>query len=159
FDENPTQKSSFTVWGTNHNFFNTEWQVSDSPGCVGPRNVSLFSAPVGSPRQRQTSLASVLALFRGNVGPNADPTFNHNFNPHYALPAVVADVTRVDRSYTDSPNSTVTLAFEDFTPAAGMVDSSGITLSYGAVLNHSPVQRAALISWNAPGGFFQTKGN
>ncbi len=24
-----TQKSTFVVWGANHDFFNTQWQVSD----------------------------------------------------------------------------------------------------------------------------------
>ena len=38
--DNPaTQKSTFTVWGANHNFYNTEWQQSDSPGCLGHRRL------------------------------------------------------------------------------------------------------------------------
>ncbi|WP_394833030.1 hypothetical protein LVJ94_41660 [Pendulispora rubella] len=28
-------KSTFTVWGANHNFYNTEWQETDSSGCLG----------------------------------------------------------------------------------------------------------------------------
>jgi len=104
-----------------------------------------------------------MALFRANVGPGADPSFNANFNPMFDLPAVVTDVTRVDRSYTDSPNTAVTTVFEDFTGATGTsqygftIDTSGL-LSYlhGAVPNHSPVQRAALISWDSPGGTLQT---
>ncbi len=164
FTDTPaTQKSTFTVWGANHNYFNTEWQQSDSGGCFGAGNVPLFLMPRGSPAQRQTSMASMMALFRANVGPGADPSFNANFNPMFDLPAVVTDVTRVDRSYTDSPNTAVTTVFEDFTGATGTsqygftIDTSGL-LSYlhGAVPNHSPVQRAALISWDSPGGTLQT---
>jgi hypothetical protein len=165
FEDNPaTQKSTYTVWGTCHNYYNTEWQlVEQGAACFGPGNVRLFSMPRGSPEQRQTSLASIMALFRGNVGPGADPSFNTNFNPLFALPAVVSDVTRVDRSYTDSPNAAVTAVFEDFTGASGTsqygftIDTSGLfSYTHGGVPNHSPVQRAALISWDAPGGTLQT---
>jgi len=169
FDESPaTQKSTFTVWGANHNFFNTEWQQSDSSGCFGPGNIALFplSGP-GSAAQRQTSLASMMALYRGNVGPAADPTFNQNFNPLFDLPSVVTDVTRVDRSYSDSPNYGVTFPLEDFSGPTGTseygftIDTNGLLgYSHGFVPNHAttppPGQRAALISWNAPGGTLQT---
>ena len=164
FDESPaTQKSTFTVWGANHNYFNSEWQLSDSGGCFGPGNIPLFGMPPGSAAQRQTSLASMMALFRGNVGPAADPSFNENFNPLFDLPAVVTDVTRVDRSYSDSPNYAVTFPLEDFSGPAGTseygftIDTNGLLgYSHGGVLNHSPVQRAALISWDASGGTLQT---
>jgi hypothetical protein len=64
--ESPAQKSTYTVWGANHNFYNTEWQISDSPGCFKHRR--LFDHLLGSAEQRVTGLASVMALFRGNVG-------------------------------------------------------------------------------------------
>jgi hypothetical protein len=160
--ENPAQKSTFTVWGANHNYYNTEWQVSDSFSCTGAGNTPLFLMPVGSPAQRQTGLASVLALFRGNVGAQADPSFNENFNPLVGLPSVVTSVTRVDRGYTDSPALNVT--FEDFTQPTGTNtygaanDAGGITINHGANLvpNHAPALRAAQISWNTPNAFFQT---
>ena len=33
-DAGKLPKSTFAVWGANHNFYNTEWQQSDSPGCA-----------------------------------------------------------------------------------------------------------------------------
>lgn len=172
-NESPaTQKSSFTVWGTNHNFYNTEWQLSDSDGCFGPGNSALFSPPfiTGSDKQRQVSLQAVMAFFRGNVGASADPTFNENFNPQFALPPNVTSVTRVDRGYTDSPSSDVTLVFEDFDKPTGTNtygsanDASNITINHGSIPQDSNndaygrpgVQRAAAISWTSSGGFFQT---
>ena len=181
--DNPArQKSNFTVWGANHNYYNTEWQLSDSSGCTG--HDSLWSTTVGSPQQRQTSLAGVMAFFRGNVGAEADPTFNQNFNPQFDLPDVVKSVTRVDRGYTDSPNSSVTLKFEDFDRATGTSsygfpnDASNITIRHSecvdnpmtscpnSVPNHNTGdpygrfghQQAAAISWTAAGSntFFQT---
>lgn len=158
FAESPTtQKASYTVWGANHNFYNTQWQVSDSGGCIGDGNPPIFPPIIGSPEQRTTSLASVNALFRGNVGPGADATFNRNFNPQYDLPAVVTSVTRVDRGYTDSPNSSVTTVFEDFDRPTGTNtygfpnDASNISINHGNVPNHAGVQRAGQISWTSSG--------
>src|SRR5262249_52741301 len=38
FDENPqTLKATYTVWGANHNYYNTEWQTTDSAGCWSHR--------------------------------------------------------------------------------------------------------------------------
>lgn len=166
FSDNPaTQKSTFTVWGANHNFYNTEWQLSDSDGCFGPGNPRLFPDFVGSPNQRQTALASALAFFRGNVGPNADSSFNQNFDPQFTLPPVVTSVTRVDRAFIDSPNSGFSTVFEDFdrvtgTNSSGAAnDASNITITHRTgVPNHDATQRAAFLSWTAggPATFFQS---
>jgi hypothetical protein len=161
--DNPaTQKSTFTVWGANHNFYNTEWQLSDSPGCLGHRR--LFDRLLGSADQRQTSMASVLAFFRAHVGANKNPEFANIFNPQFALPPSLANVTRVDRGYTDSPNSSITEVFEDFDRPTGFNtsgftnDASNITITHDGIANHSSVQRVARISWGNPGAgtFFQS---
>jgi hypothetical protein len=161
--DNPaTQKSTFTVWGANHNFYNTEWQLSDSPGCLGHRR--LFDRLLGSADQRQTALSSVLAFFRAHVGANKNPDLANIFNPQFALPASLANVTRVDRGYTDSPNSAVTEVFEDFDQPTGFNtsgftnDASNITIAHAGIANHSSVQRVARISWDNPGAgtFFQS---
>ena len=114
FLEDPArQKSSYTVWGANHNFYNTQWMVSDTfdidqagvgaaarfrfrqtKPCQDPRmagNVPLFKGGPGSAAQRLTALSSVLALVRGNVGGAVAPNlaFNQNFNTLFALPANV----------------------------------------------------------------------
>jgi hypothetical protein len=157
-EESPARfKATYTVWGTNHNFYNTEWQLSDSPGCLG--QTRLFPTLVGSAEQRAVSSASFLAFMRGNVGSAADPAFNQNFDPQFALPPVVADVTRVDRGYTDSPSSTVTTVFDDFPAAAtNTYTSDGVQFAVGAVAQHDSAQRAAALSWNSagPNVFFQS---
>ncbi len=161
-DDPATQKSTFTVWGANHNFYNTEWQLSDSPGCLG--HSRLFDRLLGSADQRQTALASVLAFFRAHVGANKNPEFANVFNPQFALPATLTNVTRVDRGYTDSPNKAVTEVFEDFDQPTGLNtsgntnDASNITITHSGIANHSSVQRVARISWNNAGAgtFFQS---
>ena len=128
FAESPArQKSSYTVWGANHNFYNTQWMVSDTFGlvraagaaprfqfeeqfpCRGAGNAALFTGGAGSANQRLTALSSVPALIRGNLGGRIAPnlSFNQNFNTLFALPANVSNEmggnppypTRVDRGY------------------------------------------------------------
>jgi len=157
-NESPARfKATYTVWGTNHNFYNTEWQFSDSAGCLG--QTKLFPRLLGSADQRAVSSASFLAFVRGNVGSSRDPVFNQNFDPQYAVPAVVSNVTRVDRGYTDSPSATVTTVFDDFPAApANTYTASGAQFSLGLVAQHDASQRAAAVSWNTAGTnvFFQS---
>ena len=157
------QKSTFTVWGANHNFYNTEWQLSDSPGCFA--NQRLFDHLIGSADERTTAIASVVAFFVANVGASKLPDYNRNFNPQFELPASVTSITRVDRGYTDSPDSSLTRSFDDFTAPTGFNShgpansSSNVSVFHGHVADHDPVQQfAALISWNGPGAdtFFQS---
>ena len=146
------QKSTFTAWGTNHNFYNTEWQTSDSAGCFA--NKRLFNHLYGSAEERAVGLASVLALFRGNVGPAANATFNQNFNPQLELPPSVTGITRVDRGYSDTRN-----VFDDFpSPLTNTYETSNVTFGFGGVPNHSAQQRAAHVEWNGAGAstYFQS---
>ncbi|HEX6290152.1 MAG TPA: hypothetical protein VFZ66_13240 [Herpetosiphonaceae bacterium] len=173
----PTLKGVYTVWGTNHNFYNTEWQISDSDGCVGRAsgNTELFTQYPGSASQRQTGLAGLLAFFRANVGIDPAPAFNLNFNPLASPPPVVTGVTRIDRSLSISPNASISSVLESFDKSAGTNsagvpnDSANITITHGTIASvvgtdgrtynhHDPTQRVGSISWASAGGgnFFQT---
>lgn len=157
-----TPKSTFTVWGANHNYYNTEWQQSDSPGCLGAR--PLFGNLVGSPEQRETALASVLAFFRANVGEDADPALGAVLNPLFEPPASLTDITRVDRGYTDSPDAAVTTTFDDFDRPTGTNSygtantASNVTVTHGGIADHDVTQRVAQIAWTSAGGntYFQS---
>jgi len=157
------QKSSFAVWGANHNFFNTEWQQSDSAGCFA--NQRLFAHQIGPVDARPAAIASAVAFFVANVGATKLPDYNRIFNPQFELPASVDGLTRVDRGYTDSPDASLTTVFDDFTGPTGFNSHgpantfSNVALSYGHVADHDPLQQfAGLISWNGPGTgtFFQS---
>ena len=178
FEPQQTQKSTFVVWGANHDFFNTQWQVSDgttlSPPnfpsiCTGPGNNPIFTMSPGSPQQRLTTIATLLAFFRANVGPGTETDFNRNFNPWWGIPPTVTDEngvvqpypTRADRGFTPPVPITV---FEDFTGQTGTGSygfpnqSSNITISHGHVPNHDTSLRGGAISWTSagPNTFFQT---
>src|SRR5215471_3462064 len=156
------QKSTFAVWGANHNFFNTEWQQSDSAGCFA--NQRLFAHQIGPVDARPAAIASAVAFFVANVGATKLPDYNRIFNPQFELPPSVDALTRVDRGYTDSPDASLTTVFDDFTGPTGFNSHgpantfSNISLAYGHVANHSAQQFAGLVSWNGPGAdtFFQS---
>ncbi len=120
-----TQKSTYTVWGANHNFYNSKWMVSDTfdlnqmgtelaarflleevQPCKGTGNTALFTGGPDSPSQRLTALSSVLAFIRGNVinkAVVADKKFNKNFNPLFRLPATVINEELKKDDYPPAP--------------------------------------------------------
>ena len=166
-ESNPSFKATLTAWGTNHNFYNTEWQQSDSFGCSGAGNTPLFSSGSdvsGSPAQRQVSSIIATAFFLGNVGTGRDPNQNAIFDPSNPLPSALSAATRVDRGFTPSPDAGVTLRLEDFVNSTGTSsyglpnDASGVTVSHGPLPEHDPSLRGALITWTnaASNVFFQT---
>src|SRR5437588_5501200 len=156
-NENPARfKATFTVWGTNHDFYNTQWQFSDSPGCLGQKR--LFPQLLGSSDQTTISSAAGMAFFRGNIGLSHNPAFNQNFDPEFGLPPVVTNITRVDRGYTDSPSSTVTTVFDDFSGSpANTYTPQNVQFAVTGISQHDRSQTAAALSWNAanPNVFFQ----
>jgi hypothetical protein len=148
-------KSTFAVWGANHNFYNTEWQESDSPGCAD--HAALFPQLKGSGAQRATALRSLVPFFRAHVGRSVKPSLAALFDPLVALPTSISSVTRVDRGYTDTPDKTVELRLEDFdrptgTSSYGQTNrAQGITIEHLRPLDHDQAQRAAAINWTAAG--------
>jgi hypothetical protein len=157
------QKAFYYVLGANHNYWNTEWQFSDSPGCFDP-SLQLFETDpttgvlpgvTGSARQRTTGSASILALARGVLGRSEDddedlprfltnfnPRFLTNFDPRFRLPEVVTSAARIQRGFIASPNAAVTTALEDFDQATGASkfgvpnDTSNVTVEHVAVNEH-----------------------
>ena len=156
FTEEPArQKAFYYVLGANHNYWNTEWQFSDSSGCFDS-SVQLFETDpatgvlpgvTGSERQRTTGSASILALIRGAIRPSGgddddEARFLTNFDPQFQLPAVVTNAARIQRGFIASPNSDVTQALEDFERPTGTSqfgvpnDASNLTVEHVAVSEH-----------------------
>ncbi len=154
FTEHPAkQKAFYYVLGANHNYWNTEWQDSDSSGCYNPA-VQLFETDpatgilpgvTGSAKQRTTGSASILALVRGAVpASEAEEFFNFltNFDPQFQLPAVVTAAARIQRGFIASPSSRVTQALEDFDQPTGTSqfgvpnDASNVTVEHLGVIQH-----------------------
>ena len=160
-ERTPLPKSTFGVYGANHNFYNTEWQESDAAGCSGRDNVALFPQFGGSAKQRQTAIASLVPFMRAHVGRDARPERALFFNPDRPLPDQLTRITRIDRGYTDTPDQDVVLPLEDFRQPTGLSSSGlptiarGITVRHGGLPSHDGRQRAAAIDWSGS-GLFQT---
>ena len=144
-----TQKGNSTVYGANHNYFNTEWQQSDSSGCTGPNNPRIFNpALIGSPEQQQVALSLGMALFRGAVGPSANPLFLDTFDPLYSPTPTLSAVTRVDQGFTFSPKSPdVSVVLENFTSAATFTTSNLASFARGTLTEHSAARQVGLVTW------------
>ena len=122
-------KSVYYVYGANHNFYNTQWQESDSfksivspvdpNGCIGPDNNPLFLNPTvtgtgyGSLNQQKTGLSPFLAFMRANIGSSVTANFNQNFDPRFKVPSSVSSITKIERSHTPSPSTSQTLVLND----------------------------------------------
>src|SRR5262249_52740793 len=149
----------FAVWGANHNFFNTEWQVSDSSGCTGAGNVALFDAAgaIGSPKQRETSLHGGMSFFRTPLGAFPDPRFGETPAPSFETPTALQAITRVERAFADAATQPYALTVEDFSKPTGTgksglpTVSKNVTSEHTSVEEHDPVLRAAALAWASAG--------
>lgn len=154
------QKSLLFAWGSNHNFFNTQWQTSDSDGCTNHKPI--FPPNMGSEGQQLLATQSITSFFLALL--TQDQIFykyNQNTNPLYDPPEAVLKTTRVERDFVVSPSEKTTLPFERFDQATG-TNTYGSANQAGNVdvshININRFQRAGLLGWNKAGGntFFQT---
>lgn len=161
----PSLKASLTVWGANHNYYNSQWQESEGlASCSDHEPIFSSGAGItGSAPQRATGRILMSAFFLGNVGQQQDPSRNAVFDPLNPLPGELTAITRVDRGYTPSPDADVTLRLEDFLNAEG-TSSSGeanlhndVTVTHGYLPEHDSTLRGATVSWTSasPDSFFQ----
>jgi hypothetical protein len=111
-------KSIFAVWGANHNFYNTEWQQSDSFGCQ-------FQTPLfhieeqGSASQRETALFAVTEFFSAHL-PTGNSISNsaRYFDSLCELPYNLNNITRVDRTYLSSTEQNHFAVIDNFSGVA-----------------------------------------
>lgn len=164
-EQPPRFKATFTVWGTNHNYFNTEWQLSDSSGCTG--HLPLFTegpGVIGSAPQRETARVALTSFFRAAVGTQRQPDQAQLFNPLYPLPRSLTRITRIERGYTVSSDPRVSVLLEDFAKPTGTgrsglpTTTSEVIVAHQALPEHDSSHRGARLTWTAAGGgtFFQT---
>lgn len=145
------QISLYEVWGANHNFFNTEWQSSDSYGCEYGKKI--FDIDGYFSREQQTvALASVPAFFRSHLGNNPAVTLNENFNPLDQLPEVVKHITEVDRDFTPSPGQTEMLRVDEFNKTTGTNTSGNANRASNVLVSHQQLEssrdlRVARVIW------------
>jgi hypothetical protein len=164
------------VWGTNHNFYSTEWQTSDSSGCLG--HEPLWPSERGEhsgdcPECREPGRFATMALFRAVLGPAEDADLMQLFDPRYDWPPNQNLTTTVEQGQV--PTSIIAAAagqrgsadvgailpLEDFSGSASLesegavvaeVIDGGLWAGAGGdprVVNHDETQRAVLAEWEA----------
>lgn len=110
-----SQKSVYYVYGANHNFFNTEWQESDSYGCENHK--ALWDSSKDdwkSEKQQEVGTKAIVPFFRANVGSDQNFLFNQLFNPLYKVFEDVTNITRIERDYIASQSLDAQIKFDDF---------------------------------------------
>jgi hypothetical protein len=159
-ESNVSFKATYNVFGANHNYYNTEWQQSETHNCRDHRAMFANGPGItGSAEQRQTGFRPITSFFRASVGSSAEASFNNLFNPEVTS----TFANRVNRGYTPGIGSAHSRPLEDFVNAAGTGTfghantHSGVTVSHDYVPEHDSTLRGATI--DVPGGgtpFFQT---
>ncbi|WP_437856086.1 cellulose binding domain-containing protein [Sorangium sp. So ce363] len=162
----PLFKSFYHVWGANHNYYNSEWQIADGnsggiQGCID--HEELFDPlEYGSPAQRETGRLAAVQFFTANVGADRDEAANALFDPAFPFPDVPY---RVRRGYHPGGDAADSLLLEDFinptgTSSYGLPNTTGGTLSveHTALSGHDPSLSGAWIHDVAAGSatFFQS---
>ena len=167
-EEIPNMKATWTVWGANHNYYNTQWQESDTEPefCFGHQALFPANGPgvTGSAAQRTTGRVPVVSFFRGSVGAT-NSSHRRMFNPLYPVPSSVSSVTRIERNYTPSPDSNGTTTYlMDFFADTGWGDyglpnvHSNITVAHEAISHHDSTMQGGNVTWTSAGSnrYFQT---
>jgi hypothetical protein len=155
-------KSTYTVWGANHNYYNTEWQISESSGCTD--HTAMFSSGPGisgSAEQRQTGFQPMLAFFLSTVGNSTTPVdtwFRNTFNPE----SYWTFSPMVNRGYTPGIGNSNSFMLEDFLRDTGTSSYGIANVHQDIIINHVNLPehadslKGAEIQWYWPGAYFQT---
>ena len=158
-------KSFYHVWGTNHNFFNSEWQQADANiggvrDCID--HTPLFDPNgIGSAAQRETGRFAAVQFFTAHVGPNRTPTNSQLFDTAFALPVTY----KVNRGWHPGGGTAQSLMLEDFLGNSGTSSynlpnqtSGTINVVHFNSSNHDATHKLALIEGftPSPSTWFQT---
>lgn len=150
-----SQKSTFNVWGANHNFFNTEWHLSDSLSCIN--HEPLWESEGGADKQRQFSLQTVVPFFLSATR-LADSHPMQVFDSFFGLPESLSTLGRVERGFTPSVKSDDVLVLRDFKlssesqPISSALDlRSEVEVTIGHLQEQDPKLAAATVSWDHAG--------
>lgn len=106
-------KSTFYVFGANHNFFNTQWQVSDAYYDCDGEPMLWEADAIGSPAQMQIGTEVVGAFMRRYVAGDENPVLRAVLDPNFAMPASLAGLTSYERDYIESSDDWATQRLVD----------------------------------------------
>ena len=114
-------KSTFRVYGTNHNFYNTQWQTSDSWACLGDQP-PLFTSQLihGSDEVRQTASQTLVPFFEATLAEKVKSAKLKRFDPNKPLPLSLSKLTRIQRGYSLGVDPADYLVIDNFDQPTGI---------------------------------------
>jgi hypothetical protein len=148
-----TPKSLTMAWGTNHNFFNSEWQENDSWGCVG--HEPIYGTGWESETQRNVALVSMGAFFRAHL--NGETALAYQFDPRFLVPNSLSSMTRIDRDHIYTPDLAFSARVDDFDQPTGVSSARVANEAMGVNTTNDVIHmpQRARVSWTKRGGYFQ----
>lgn len=142
-------KAVMSVWSTNHNGYNTEWQTDDNYTaddhvCTNGR---LFKFQIGlSPQQQKIGRYYLMALARGTT---QNMKYAQLFNPAYDLPSPLKSLTAIDRSFFLGTKSKATRMVRfDGTCSQKLLVTSGVNGTCFQPAEHDPATFVGRVRWN-----------
>ncbi len=143
-------KSVYMVWGTNHNYYNTEWQQNDSKGCNG--HTPLWLSSRGIADQQFIGATAMLNFFNKYLHQEKMPASALEFDPYYESMKEISDKTRVDKEFINTAHSSLTAMIEDFSNSDGRwgvapAASTGMDIRVQTPVFHYYSRKAAIIQW------------
>lgn len=150
-EQRPSPKSLYMVWGANHNFFNSEWQASDSQECYGHRPI--FGSGYTSKAQQKIATAAVTSFFLGNVGSQTRGEFGLHFDPQAHLPQWLTGLTRIDRDYVGTFDQAFDQRIDDFSERTGTSSNHVLNSASLVTVNNQTgeIPSRAAIRWKDSG--------
>ncbi len=142
-----TPKSLTYVFGTNHNFYNTEWHSDDSYNCVN--HTEIHGPGPTSTNQQMTASIELSAFMLANVGANAQPAMGRLFDPSYLIPSDLSKITRVDRDHIYTFDRTFSAVVDDFDQPTGTSSSHKTNASSGVDVENelSTMPPREIVTW------------
>ena len=146
-----TPKSLEMVYGTNHNFYNTQWQTDESLGCLGHKEV--HGPGPQSDNQQMIAMVSLSSFMLANVGAERNASMGQMFDPSFLVPQALSGITRIDRDHVHTFDRAFDVVVDDFENATGLSSSGKPNVATGVVVKNESTELPSrtTVEWTAAG--------
>ena len=146
-----TPKSLTMVWGTNHNFYNTQWMTDESTNCLNHEDV--HGPGPQSENQQKIAATELGAFMLANVGAERDSKMGQLFDPAYLVPSSLSSITRIDRDNVYTFDRTFDVVVDDFDQASGISSNHKANSAVGVSIKNENAELPPRgeVAWTASG--------
>jgi hypothetical protein len=146
-----TPKSLTMVWGTNHNFYNTQWMTDESMNCLNHQEI--HGPGPQSDKQQKIAETELSAFMLANVGEHRIAKMGELFDPTFLAPTSLTSITRIDRDQVFTFDRTYDVVVDDFDQATGVSSNQKSNSALGISIKNenSELPPRGEVTWSAPG--------